>query len=131
MDLNNKIEEIRQKPEHIRLRYVWGGVAISMFFIVIIWVFSLNESMNKVKPTENSSLPDIKQSLEEIQSTKDSIPSISDMTKDSSASELQNSVNEENLKNEGIQPTQNTIPENMQIPNPPSEKLNKSLPPKQ
>jgi len=131
VDLNNKIEEIRQKPEHIRLRYVWGGVAISMFFIVIIWVFSLNESMNKVKPTENSSLPDIKQSLEEIQSTKDSIPSISDMTKDSSASELQNSVNEENLKNEGIQPTQNTIPENMQIPNPPSEKLNKSLPPKQ
>ena len=44
MSLQNKIEEIRRKPEHIRLRYVWALVAISMFFIIIIWFFSLKNS---------------------------------------------------------------------------------------
>lgn len=44
MSLQNKIEEIRKKPEHIRLRYVWAMVAISMFFIIIIWFFSLKAS---------------------------------------------------------------------------------------
>lgn len=41
MSIADKIEEIRQKPEHIRMRYVWVMVAISMFFIIAIWFFSL------------------------------------------------------------------------------------------
>lgn len=36
----DKIEEIRQKPEHERIRYVWGMVSVSMIFIVFIWLFS-------------------------------------------------------------------------------------------
>ncbi len=47
MGLLEKIEEIRQKPEHIRLRYVWVMVAISMVFILFIWIMSLkaNQAM--------------------------------------------------------------------------------------
>lgn len=41
MDFKTKIEEIRQKPEHIRRRYVIILVAISMFFIIIFWIFSM------------------------------------------------------------------------------------------
>jgi len=108
MDLNQKIEEIRQKPEYIRLRYVWSGVAISMFLIVIIWIFSLNEETNKIKPAENNNLPDIKQSLEDIQSIKDRTPSINEIMKESQTSELQNSASEQNLANEGMQSGQNT-----------------------
>ena len=108
MDINKKIEEIRQKPEYIRLRYVWGGVAISMFFIVIIWVFSLNESANKIKPAETDNLPDIKQSLKEIQTTKDSTPSINEIIQKSQTSESQNSASKQNLINEGIQSNQNS-----------------------
>ena len=41
MGFYDKIEEIRRKPEHVRLRYVWVCVAISMVFVVGIWVLSL------------------------------------------------------------------------------------------
>ncbi|EKE21961.1 MAG: hypothetical protein ACD_7C00086G0013 [uncultured bacterium] len=52
MSLMDKIEEIRQKPEHEKIRYVWGMVAICMFFVIFIWIFSFksmfrgNESVN-------------------------------------------------------------------------------------
>ena len=42
MSIYDKIEQIRQKPEHIRVRYVWICVAISMVFVLGIWVLSLN-----------------------------------------------------------------------------------------
>ncbi|MFA4817729.1 MAG: hypothetical protein WC608_03370 [Parcubacteria group bacterium] len=54
MSLQNKIEEIRRKPEHIRLRYVWAMVAISMFFIIIIWFFSLKNSQTQTASPLNS-----------------------------------------------------------------------------
>jgi len=55
MDINKKIEEIRQKPEHERVRYVWGMVAISMFFIIVLWVVSLKDTFNnKQSPVSDS-----------------------------------------------------------------------------
>ncbi len=90
MDINKKIEEIRQQPEHIRLRYIWGLVAISMLFIVTIWVFSLKESAKKLHSEDTSNLPDISQSLEEIGKIKDSTPSINDIME-----------NDQNLTNTG------------------------------
>jgi len=54
MSLQNKIEEIRRKPEHIRLRYVWALVIISMFFIIIIWFFSLKNSQTQTASPLNS-----------------------------------------------------------------------------
>ncbi|MFA6383576.1 MAG: hypothetical protein WCX17_04075 [Parcubacteria group bacterium] len=46
MGLYEKIEEIRGKPEHIRMRYVWAMVAITMIFVVIIWFFSIMSSQS-------------------------------------------------------------------------------------
>ena len=40
MNIERKIEEIRRKPEHIRIRYIYGLMAISMFFILLLWFFS-------------------------------------------------------------------------------------------
>lgn len=40
MDIERKIEEIRRQPEHIKLRYVYIFVAISMVFVIAIWFFS-------------------------------------------------------------------------------------------
>jgi hypothetical protein len=92
MDLNKKIEEIRQQPEHIRLRYVWALVAASMFVVVLIWVFSLGESFKKIQPIDAQNLPDLKQNLEDIRSLKDTAPSIGDIIK-----------NSQNATGEGIQ----------------------------
>ncbi len=52
MDLERKIEEIRKKPEHIRLRYVYGMMAISMFFIILLWIFSYTTGVKKNPATE-------------------------------------------------------------------------------
>jgi hypothetical protein len=45
MDIYEKIEEIRRKPENIRIRYVWAMVAIGMLFVLIIWLFSLKDQV--------------------------------------------------------------------------------------
>lgn len=47
MNLQRKLEEIRRKPEHIKLRYTYGAVAVSMFFIIILWIFSISDSIKK------------------------------------------------------------------------------------
>ena len=54
VNLTEKLENIRRKPEHIRLRYVWALVAISMFFIIIIWFFSLKSSQTQTASPLNS-----------------------------------------------------------------------------
>lgn len=48
MNLSEKIEEIKRKPEHVRLRYVWFFVAVSMVGILAIWVFSLKANIGNV-----------------------------------------------------------------------------------
>jgi hypothetical protein len=56
MGLYEKIEEIREKPEHIRMRYVWAMVAISMIFVILIWIFSLvgNRNPESTVPMETA-----------------------------------------------------------------------------
>ncbi len=49
MGLSQKIDEIRKKPEHIRMRYVFASVLIAMIFIFLIWVFSVRESFKELK----------------------------------------------------------------------------------
>jgi len=44
-----KIEEIRQKPEEVRMRYVFLSLFISMLFVFGIWILSLEESVQNVK----------------------------------------------------------------------------------
>ena len=60
MNLVDKIEEIKRKPEHIRLRYVYFFVAISMIGVLIIWFFSLsNRSNNTANVLPANDLTDI------------------------------------------------------------------------
>ena len=49
MGIMDKIENIRQKPEHIRMRYVWFLVTIVMIFILALWIFSLNAEFGKTR----------------------------------------------------------------------------------
>lgn len=67
MGLFEKIEEIRKKPEHIRLRYVWFFVIICMILIITLWFFSITTDIadlaekNKEKRSSQQ-LEDIKNS---------------------------------------------------------------------
>jgi len=49
MDIFEKIDQIREKPEHIRRLYVWFFVAIFMLLIIGIWFISLKSSLNSSK----------------------------------------------------------------------------------
>lgn len=42
------IDEIREKPEGIRRRYMFGYVAVTMFLVLGIWLISLRESLDSV-----------------------------------------------------------------------------------
>ena len=69
MDLNKKIEEVRKKPEHVRMRYVWGCVIASILVIFSFWVFSLKNNFNKFNNSDKSSsspLSDLTSGFKEI-----------------------------------------------------------------
>jgi hypothetical protein len=77
MYLRQKLAEIREKPEHIRMRYVWGSVVISMIFIVIIWIFSVKEAFKSTQSAgENGSLSEIKKQLD---AQKENMPSLDNL----------------------------------------------------
>ncbi len=50
MFLFDKINEIKKKPENVRLRYVWGLVAFFMTFIILIWITSLKQNFLRQTP---------------------------------------------------------------------------------
>ncbi|MGW8185484.1 MAG: hypothetical protein ACWGHO_05245 [Candidatus Moraniibacteriota bacterium] len=86
MSLMEKIEEIRQKPEHEKIRYVWGMVAISMVFMVFIWMFSF-KSMFRGNEKINSGT-DTLGGLEKIESN--SLEAENDNFKDENNNNLEN-----------------------------------------
>lgn len=71
-----KIEEIRRKPEHVRVWYAWASVLVVMFFVIVIWIFTLQENLRGSSPVEDvkkiqeripaTDMEQQKQSLEEI-----------------------------------------------------------------
>jgi hypothetical protein len=48
MSIQDKIDHIRQQPEHIRLRWAWGLTAVSMIFIVAIWLYSIRVEVSQM-----------------------------------------------------------------------------------
>jgi len=54
VDILKKIEQIREKPEHIRRRYVSVCVFVSMLVIGGIWLITLKSSYSNPEKTINS-----------------------------------------------------------------------------
>ncbi len=54
-NIQDWVEEVKAKPEHIRQRYVIGCVATSMFFVIIVWSLTVTEGFKKsVAKTEGT-----------------------------------------------------------------------------
>lgn len=76
-NISDKIEQIRKKPEHIRIRYVWGCVAASMVLIVVIWFFSIAAMLKKEMPqNDGDSLNELKTQLSNINQQAPSLKDI-------------------------------------------------------
>ncbi len=69
--LERKINEIRQQPEHIRLRYMWGALIISMIFIFAIWIMSIRINFVHVRNDDRSqaTVDNIQQQINDIGDT--------------------------------------------------------------
>jgi heme/copper-type cytochrome/quinol oxidase subunit 2 len=76
MNLMDKIEEIKQKPERERIFYVWVMVAICMIFIVLVWFFSFKNTFRKENKMKNDF--NMAENLEEIKSDTDKETNIND-----------------------------------------------------
>ena len=76
-----------------------------MFFIVFIWIFSIREASKKISPPDNTNLPDINQSLQDINAIKNDVPSIDEINKTSQnaiGQEAQNTTNIESQDQETV-----------------------------
>lgn len=78
MSLQGKLDEIRRKPEHIRIRYVWMWVAISMVFVIAIWIVSIVAQNKKNSASEMTPDPQI---LEQFKDQKKSLEDVTGQMK--------------------------------------------------
>ena len=69
-EIEQKVEEIREQPEHVRMRYVWLAVGVTMFLVIFIWLISLRTTFlqmhSDTKPQQN--IDDIKKRINELDS---------------------------------------------------------------
>ena len=83
--LEKQIVLIRKKPEHVRLRYMWGSLVISMLFIVCIWLLSVRINLLKAR-SDNSTSESINQIQNQItdiqQKAQDDTISIDELLKE-------------------------------------------------
>jgi hypothetical protein len=74
-----KVEEIREKPEHIRVRYVWTAVCVAMVLILTLWIITLRFSFREAVPADTKAIRDsIPSSVREIESQGESITQMMD-----------------------------------------------------
>ncbi|HLN19378.1 MAG TPA: hypothetical protein VK255_04400 [Patescibacteria group bacterium] len=79
--IQSKIDEIRKKPEHIRIRYAWACAAGVTFLVVIIWMISLSANNTKEEitnqefftPEEMKPIEDLKTSGQDLKNATDQL----------------------------------------------------------
>ena len=84
MNISEKIEEIRNQPEYMRVRYVWVCVAVSMFIIFILWIFSIASMFADGKKNSNQAttevVPSIDEQLQALQTQSKSLKDLNDQS---------------------------------------------------
>lgn len=89
MNILEKIEKMQAEPEHVRIRYVWISVAISMVFIVAIWIFSIGSLFQEDEKNAEQQASSTASISEQLENLKQQAPSMKDF------SEKTNSIKEE------------------------------------
>ena len=122
MNLYDKIEEIRRKPEHIRVRYVWACVAVSMFMVLAIWALSIKSKIYQYKTEDSGQVAGQSSIFDELKEQKSSLDEYQQqMTeiKDTMSSSLQEAQNQQNIS-EQIKSQMGTEGDSMEYENTPN-----------
>jgi hypothetical protein len=83
-DIWKKIEEVRRQPEAVRMRYALVCLAVSMLFVIGIWMLSVNESFHSV----SGNVPQVFEKGKGL--VPDETPSLGDMLKQASPLRVDN-----------------------------------------
>jgi hypothetical protein len=77
MNIQEKLEEIKKQPEHIRMRYVIAFVSVSMFFVLVIWAVSLKQKFKTIQhdPRVQETMQDVsfESAVNEVKKQKDAL----------------------------------------------------------
>lgn len=71
LNIEQKIEEIRRKPEHVRLRYTWGAVSVCMVAVLTIWFVSIKVNFANFDDDVSSAVSDAKNQFDILESGQD------------------------------------------------------------
>lgn len=52
LDISKKVEDIRQKPEHIRMRYAMGLALLCMIFVGFVWLLTVQQNFSSFSSPE-------------------------------------------------------------------------------
>lgn len=74
--IEQKILDIRQQPESVRMRYLLICLVSTMFFVILIWIFSLKETARDISRTQNIPLPAFSETAKSLESLKESNASL-------------------------------------------------------
>lgn len=83
MDIAKKIEEIKSKPEHIRLRYVWFFVFLSMILVLFIWFFSMKMQMMQFTGSNSNITTDLGTTMNDFNKQSEALKNTVENTKKS------------------------------------------------
>ncbi len=95
-----KVRDVRLEPEHVRMRYVMICLAVSMIFIVGIWMLTLRESLANARTD--------REAVETLTPTLGGEPSLSDL--DSLRVEDQAPKTGQEYFNEQFEASENSVP---------------------
>jgi len=108
MNLSEKIEEIKRKPEHVRLRYVWFFVSVSMVVVISIWILSIKADVGNVNSeiSEMRSTNDLDDVSKKIGEQKEMLQSAFESSKEMANDVMKENesldVNKDNTEKESI-----------------------------
>lgn len=119
MNIKEKIKEINSQPENVRMRYVWGCVAVSMLVIFVVWIFSIVSMFSGRKniSEDNSGMANIQEQLNNIKEQAPSLKSLGEQPLNIGAGESPAKQNSNS--------SQETIPNNTATEIPQSETYSK------
>ncbi len=100
-----RLETIRQQPEFVRQRYLYGSVGAVMFFVLGLWLLSIQEGFRSI--TSSPDITTLKEQAMETLPQAPEAPSLSDM--------LENGKNIENTVASPSMTSENFFQQEMQM----------------
>jgi len=98
--IKNKIEEIRRKPEHIRIRYAWICAGCVTVLVIIIWMISLAAKNQEDITNQEFFTPEQLEPINDLKTSGQDLKNATDKLKDA-AGNAQNQQKINNPQNPG------------------------------